>query len=347
MFREAFSYEESCINKTNTSETIMTLTLRLQTHPFQLVLWTSGTCQSLSSRTWLVQKPNIWYLYIYIYMRMFLQMSIGYLMIFACLAFPEPGRTTLSGTARWPFPQIESSSGGQSKVEGESRFCSMLCLLTCRTRWDWQKNPVLVVVVQEAIMKYFDDNQMHSKYEDFGDWIWIKRSTIIYTSFYALTTLPYVLKKQCKLQAGHLPVASGQSDAALWDYAHQVWGWSFFRRVFPSNLIWFSQPKGRALLLSRHSTMIVGPTGGGKSVVLNCLAEVWGNFWWSDCSQGRRFCDLEMLCTGTEDSIGPSNDPSAVEPKGNHHWGACGRYLWVESYIVIQHQICIWYKEID
>lgn len=58
-----------------------------------------------------------------------------------------------------------------------------------------------------------------------------------------------------------------------------------------------------------------------------------GNFWWSDPIQQRRFCvhgGIEMLCTGTEDSIGPSNDPAAVEPKGNHHWGAFATcFCWI------------------
>ena len=61
--------------------------------------------------------------------------------------------------------------------------------------------------LKDAIMKYFDDNQMHSKYED----------------IYQL-----------------------QVDKVMQLYE---------------------------TMLTRHSTMIVGPTGGGKSVVLNCLAE--------------------------------------------------------------------------
>lgn len=129
-------WEEPCKHKTNTSEMIMTLTLRSNSD-FQLALCTSGTCQSLSSRNWLVQKPNIWYLYLY--MHMFLQMSIGYLMIFACLVFPEPGRTTLPGTAQWPFPGIESSSGGQSKVEGASRCCAEIDTGTLSWLWCCRK----------------------------------------------------------------------------------------------------------------------------------------------------------------------------------------------------------------
>ncbi|CAJ1332260.1 unnamed protein product [Effrenium voratum] len=61
--------------------------------------------------------------------------------------------------------------------------------------------------LKDAIMKYFDDSQMHSKYED----------------IYQL-----------------------QVDKVMQLYE---------------------------TMLTRHSTMIVGPTGGGKSVVLNCLAE--------------------------------------------------------------------------
>lgn len=223
---------------------IMTLTLHLQTQTFQLVLFTSGTCQSLSSRNWLVQKPNIWYMYLY--MHMFLQMSIGYLMIFACLVFPEPGRTTLPGTAQWPFPGIESSSGGQSKVEGASRCCAY---------WDWHRNPVLVVVLQEAIMKYFDDNQMHSKYEDFRDWIWIKRSTIRYASSCALTTLGYVCKIQCSCKQD---IYQLQVDKVMQLYETMLtrfgdgYSWEFPTCSTVTSVIWFSHPKGVHVVKALH-----------------------------------------------------------------------------------------------
>lgn len=182
MFRGWSGWEEPCKHKTNMSEMIMT--------DFALANSDFPTCAvHLRNMPKFVKQelvgPKAQYL---IHMHMFLQMSIGYLMIFACLVFPEPGRTTLPGTAQWPFPGIESSSGGQSKVEGACRCCAY---------WDWHRNPVLVVVLQEAIMKYFDDNQMHSKYEDFRDWMWIKRSTIRYASSCALTTLGYMCKIQC------------------------------------------------------------------------------------------------------------------------------------------------------
>ena len=78
---------------------------------------------------------------------------------------------------------------------------------------------------------------------------------------------------RCFLSWNHVAICH-----CRWFEHHSTWNMRYHqdhRLVLATdgNFTWRWAPPQQSLV-PRHSTMIVGPTGGGKSVVLNCLAEV-------------------------------------------------------------------------